>query len=58
VKGIQFLGPLPAELQNITEYTGGVHTGTKEAAAAGELVKFLTTPAVAPTLKKHGLEPG
>jgi len=57
VKGIQFLGPLPAELQNITVYTGGVHTGTKEA-AAGELVKFLTTPAVAPTLKKHGLEPG
>jgi molybdate transport system substrate-binding protein len=58
VKGIQFLGPLPAELQNITVYSGGVHSGTKEAAAAGELVKFLTAPTVAPTLKKHGLEPG
>ena len=58
VKGIQFLGPLPTELQNITVYTGGVHTGTKEAAAAGELLKFFTSPAVAQALKKHGLEPG
>jgi molybdate transport system substrate-binding protein len=58
VKGIEFLGPLPADLQNITVYSGGVHTGTKEGAAAGELVKFLTAPTVAPTLKKHGLEPG
>ena len=58
VKGIEFLGPLPADLQNITVYSGGVHTGTKEAAAAGELVKFFTSPAVAPALKKHGLEPG
>jgi molybdate transport system substrate-binding protein len=58
VKGIQFLGPLPAELQNITVYSGGVHSATKEAAAVGELVKFLTAPTVAPTLKKHGLEPG
>jgi molybdate transport system substrate-binding protein len=57
VQGIELLGPLPAELQNITVYTGGVHTGTKEVAAAGELVKFLAMPAVAPVLKKHGLEP-
>ena len=53
VKGIEFLGPLPADLQNITVYSGGIHTGTKEAAAAGELVKFLTAPTVAPTLKKQ-----
>ena len=58
VKGIEFLGPLPADLQNITVYSGGVHTGTKEGAAAGELVKFLTAPTFAPTLKRHGLEPG
>lgn len=58
VKGIELLGPLPAELQNITVFSGGIHTGTKEAAAAGELVKFLTKPAIVPTLTKHGLEPG
>jgi molybdate transport system substrate-binding protein len=58
VKGIQYLGPLPAALQNITVYSGGIHSGTKEAAAAAALVKFLTAPRATPTLRKHGLEPG
>jgi Bacterial extracellular solute-binding protein len=58
VKGIQYLGPLPEELQNITVYSGGIHSGTKEAAAAAALIKYLTAPLATPTLKKHGLEPG
>jgi molybdate transport system substrate-binding protein len=58
VKGIQYLGPLPAEIQNITVFSGGIHSGTKEADAATALVKFLTAPAATPTIKKHGLEPG
>jgi molybdate transport system substrate-binding protein len=57
VTGIDFLGPLPSGLQNITVYSGGVHSETKEAAAAGELLKFLASPAIAPVLNKHGLEP-
>ncbi len=58
VKGIQILGPLPAEIQNITVYSGGIHSATKVADAATALVKFLTAPAAAPIIKKHGLEPG
>ena len=58
VKGIQILGPLPPEIQNITVFAGGVHTGAKEADAAAALVKFLTAPEATSTLKKHGLEPG
>jgi len=58
VTGIQILGPLPAEIQNITLYSGGIHTATKEADGATALVKFLTAPAAAPIIKKHGLEPG
>jgi molybdate transport system substrate-binding protein len=58
VKGIQYVGPLPAELQNITVYSGAVDTGTKEATAATALVKFLIAPPAFQTLKKHGLEPG
>ena len=58
VKGIQYLGPLPAEIHNITVFAGGVHTGAKEADAAAALVKFLTAPAARATLEKHGLEPG
>jgi molybdate transport system substrate-binding protein len=58
VKGIQILGPLPAEIQNITVYSGGIHSGTKEADATTALVKFLTAPTAAAIIKKHGLEPG
>ena len=58
VKGIQYLGPLPADLQHITVFTGGIHSGAKEKPAAEALVKFLTAPAAANTIKKHGLEPG
>ena len=58
VKGIQILGPLPAEIQNITVYSGGIHSATKVADAATALVKFLTAPAAAPIIKRHGLEPG
>jgi molybdate transport system substrate-binding protein len=58
VKGIQFVGPLPAELQNVTVYSGGIHSETKEPAAATALVQFLTAPAAIPVLRKHGLEPG
>jgi molybdate transport system substrate-binding protein len=58
VKGIQYLGPLPAEIQNITVFSGGIHSGTKEADAATALVKFLTAPPATATIKKHGLEPG
>src|SRR5260370_41841201 len=58
VKGIQILGPLPAEIQNITVYSGGIHRATKEADAATALVKFLTARAGAPITKNHGLKPG
>ncbi|MGZ5880951.1 MAG: substrate-binding domain-containing protein [Xanthobacteraceae bacterium] len=58
VKGIQYLGPLPAEIQNITVFSGGIHSGAKEADAAAALAKFLTAPDAIPTIKKHGLEPG
>lgn len=58
VKGIQYLGPLPVKLQNITVYSGGIHRESKEAATATALTTFLTAPTVTPTLKRHGLEPG
>ena len=58
VKGILILGPLPADIQHITVFSGGVHSGTKESDATTALVKFLTAPSVAPVIKKHGMEPG
>lgn len=58
VKGIRYLGPLPADIQNITVYSGGIHSGTKGEAAAKALVAFLSTPSAMQSLGKHGLEPG
>jgi molybdate transport system substrate-binding protein len=58
VPGIDFIGPLPADVQKITVFSAGIHSGAKEPEAAKGLVKFLTAPAAAPVFKKHGLEPG
>jgi molybdate transport system substrate-binding protein len=58
VKGIDYLGPLPLELQHITVFSGGIPSAAKEADPATALAQFLTASAVTPTLKKHGLERG
>src|SRR5258705_830876 len=55
--GIDYVGPLPGELQRMTVFSSGIHAGAKQAEAARALVKFLTAPAAAPVIRKHGLEP-
>jgi molybdate transport system substrate-binding protein len=58
VAGIDFLGPLSPDIQQITVFSSGVHAGAKAPGAAKALVKFLTSPAAVPIIKKNGLEPG
>ena len=58
VRGIRYLGPLPPEIQNVTVFSGSVHSGTKELDVATALIKFLTAPAAIAVLTKHHLEPG
>ena len=55
--GIDYVGPLPDALQHTTVFSAGIHAGAKQAEAARALVKFLTAPAAAPVIRKHGLEP-
>jgi molybdate transport system substrate-binding protein len=55
--GIDYVGPLPGELQRMTMFSTGIHAGAKQAAAAKALVKFITAPTAAPVIRKHGLEP-
>lgn len=55
--GIDYVGPLPGELQRMTVFSAGIHAGAKQADAAKALVKFLTAPPAAPVIRKHGLEP-
>jgi molybdate transport system substrate-binding protein len=58
VKGIDIIGPLPAELQFITVFSGAIHHNAKEPLAAEALIKFLTAPAAGEAIKKYGLDPG
>jgi molybdate transport system substrate-binding protein len=56
--GVDYVGPLPAEVQLFTTFSSGIVVGAKEAEAAKALVKFITAPAAATAYTKRGLEPG
>jgi molybdate transport system substrate-binding protein len=55
--GIEVIGMLPAELQQITIYSAGVTTSAREAEAAKALINALTAPSTAPIYKIKGLDP-
>ena len=56
--GVDYLGPLPPDVQKITVFSAGIHSGAKQPEAAKGLIKILTSPAAASVIKKHGMEPG
>lgn len=56
-KGIDILGPLPADIQVITTFSAGMHVGAKKPEAAKALVRFLTSSAAAPVMRRKGLDP-
>ena len=56
--GIDYVGPIPAEVQLITVFSAGIPAGSKEVDAAKALVSFVTAPAAATIFKKHALDPG
>jgi molybdate transport system substrate-binding protein len=58
LKGIHYLGPLPADIQHITVFSAGLHRAAPEPDAAKALVKFLTAPEAGPIIRKTGMEPG
>ena len=57
IAGIEYLGPLPAEIQEITVFSGGLHASAKAPAATQALLKFLTSPAAASVIRKKGMGP-
>ncbi len=58
VKGIDYLGPLPADIQETTTFSASLHQSAGPTEAARALLKYLTAPEAAPILKKTGMEPG
>jgi molybdate transport system substrate-binding protein len=57
VHGIDFVGPIPAELQKITVFSAGIAASAKDPSAAKTLIEFLASPAAIAVIKKSGLEP-
>ncbi len=57
VKGIDYVGPLPPDVQLVTVFSAGTHTGAKHPEIAKAWTRFLTSPAAAPMLKKKGMDP-
>jgi molybdate transport system substrate-binding protein len=53
--GIDIVGPLPADLQIMTTFSGGVHVAAKDGAAARAWLAFIASSAA--VLRKHGMEP-
>jgi molybdate transport system substrate-binding protein len=56
--GAELVGPLPGDLQSLTQFSAGIPVNAKEKGAATALVKFLATPAAVAVIKAKGLEPG
>ncbi len=57
IAGISFVGPLPADIQEVTTFAGGIHAAAKEVDAAKAWVKFITSPAAAAAIRRSGMEP-
>jgi molybdate transport system substrate-binding protein len=57
-EGVDYVGPLPAPVQNYTVFSSGILAGAREAEAARALVRFITSPQAGVVYRRRGMEPG
>lgn len=57
VAGVDYVGPIPDELQTRIGFAAGLSSSAREPELGRTLIKFLTTPAAAATLKAKGVDP-
>lgn len=55
-QGVDFIGPLPAEVQHITVIAAGISANAKDPAAAQALAEFLAGPAAKSAIERAGLQ--
>jgi molybdate transport system substrate-binding protein len=58
VAGIDLVGPLPPELQNITVFAAGVSATAANPAGAAQLAAYLTSPDAIAAIRLKGMDPG
>jgi molybdate transport system substrate-binding protein len=57
VKGVDYVGPLPADVQHITVFSAGIHVAARLPDAARGFLEFLTAPQAAAVIRRSGMEP-
>jgi molybdate transport system substrate-binding protein len=57
VAGVDYIGPLPGELQGYISFAVGLLAVSKEPEAAQAMIRFMTAPEAASLIRKSGMEP-
>jgi molybdate transport system substrate-binding protein len=57
VDGVDMVGPIPEELQTKIGFAAGLSSSAKEPDAAKSLIRFMTAPSAAATLRAKGVDP-
>jgi ABC-type Fe3+ transport system substrate-binding protein len=57
IRGIDYVGPLPSEVQRVSVFSAGIAAGAKYLDAAGAFIRFLASPESARVITRTGLEP-
>ncbi len=55
--GIDYVGPLPPEVQRVTVFSAGIVVGANRPDEAKALIRFLASAEAIPVVRKAGLEP-
>jgi molybdate transport system substrate-binding protein len=56
IEGIDYVGPLPDEVQRVSTFSAGIAAGAESPAAARELIAFLASAALGPVVERYGLD--
>jgi molybdate transport system substrate-binding protein len=56
IQGVDFVGPIPNEVQYVTTYAAAVVAGSRHVDAATRLIAFLSSPEARAAIKKSGMD--
>jgi molybdate transport system substrate-binding protein len=57
IAGIDYVGPLPDEVQRVSTFSAGIATHARSPEAARTFIAFLASETVAPIVRRYGLDP-